>query len=240
MLMNVTKITNAVSRYAIRLVEKAKMTEHTFMISVALIIGIMGGFGAIAVRKMINGISSIFFSGHGNVLNNIIASPWYIIISAPTIGGLIVGPIIFFLDREAKGHGVPEVMQSIILKGGSIRPRVAFVKAIASSITIGTGGSVGREGPIVQIGASLGSTLGRFFKVSPTRMKTFVGCGAAAGIAAAFNAPIAGALFAVEILLGDFTFMQFSPIVISSVIATVVSHIFEGDFAAFRFLTTNW
>ncbi|MBN1496701.1 MAG: chloride channel protein [Spirochaetes bacterium] len=232
--MNYRKLIKKVSRYSIRLIEKAKMTEHTFMISIALIIGMLGGFGAIAVRQMITGISSFFFRGHGNVLENILSTPWYIILAAPMIGGLIVGPIIYFLAREAKGHGVPEVMQAIILKGGLIRPRVAFVKAIASSITIGTGGSVGREGPIVQIGSSIGSTLGAFFRVSPNRMKTFVGCGAAAGIAAAFNAPIAGALFAVEILLGDFTFMQFSPIVISSVTATVVSHIFEGDFAAFQ------
>ncbi|MDH5560791.1 MAG: chloride channel protein, partial [Deltaproteobacteria bacterium] len=102
------------------------------------------------------------------------------------------------------------------------------------SITIGTGGSVGREGPIIQIGASLGSSVGQFLKISGNRMKTLVGCGAAAGIAAAFNAPIAGALFAVEIILMDFAFAQFSPIVISSVMATVVSHQFEGNFAAFQ------
>ncbi len=223
-----------ISRAMSRLVEKAKMTEHTFMIIIALIIGMLGGFGAIAIRAMIKWISSLSFPGSGTVLENITAAPWYVIVAAPVVGGLIVGPIIHFLAREAKGHGVPEVMQSLILKGGAIRPRVAFVKALASSITIGTGGSVGREGPIVQIGASLGSTMGRFFRVSPTRMKTFVGCGAAAGIAAAFNAPVAGALFAVEILLGDFAFTQFSPIVISSVMATVISHSFEGNFAAFQ------
>lgn len=228
------KITSTISRFSLHLVEKAKMTEHTFMILIALAIGALGGLGAVLVRKLINGITALSFPGPGNVLGNIINSPWYVIVLVPLAGGLLVGPIIHFLAREAKGHGVPEVMQAIILKGGAIRPRVAVIKAIASAITIGTGGSVGREGPIVQIGASLGSTLGRFFRVSPTRMKTFVGCGAAAGIAAAFNAPIAGALFAVEILLGDFTFMQFSPIVISSVVATVISHVFEGDFASFQ------
>ncbi len=159
--------------------------------------------------------------------------PGYWILIIPTIGGLIVGPIIYFLAPEAKGHGVPEVMQAILLRGGNIRPRVAFIKAIASSITIGTGGSVGREGPIIQIGSSLGSMVGQFLRVPSKRMKTLVGCGAAAGIAAAFNAPIAGALFAVEIILMDFAIAQFSPIVISSVIATVVSHTFEGKFAAF-------
>jgi len=237
-------IINIVSRKTAVLVERAKMTEHTFMVIIALIIGTLAGFGAIAIRAMIKIFSEISFHGGGSFLANIKASPWYIIILVPTIGGLIVGPMIYFFAREAKGHGVPEVMQSIILRGGVIRPRVALIKAVTAAITIGTGGSVGREGPIVQIGSSLGSTVGQFFRVSNRRMKTFVGCGAAAGIAAAFNAPIAGALFAVEIILQDFAFLQFSPIVISSVMATVVSHTFEGNFAAFivpeYVLTSPW
>jgi len=203
------------------------------MIIVAIIIGVLAGFAAIGIRFLIKEISNFSFQGAGNILENIMSTSWYWILIIPAIGGLIVGPIIYFLAPEAKGHGVPEVMQAILLKGGNIRPRVAFIKAIASSISIGTGGSVGREGPIIQIGSSLGSMIGQFLRVPSKRMKTLVGCGAAAGIAAAFNAPIAGALFAVEIILMDFAIAQFSPIVISSVIATVVSHTFEGKFAAF-------
>lgn len=209
------------------------MTEHTFMIILAIIIGILGGFGGIGIRWLIKFISDLSYPGPGNILENILATRWYWILIIPVIGGLIVGPIIYFLAPEAKGHGVPEVMQAILLKGGNIRPRVAFIKAIASAISIGTGGSVGREGPIVQIGSSLGSTVGQFFHVPSKRLKTLVGCGAAAGIAAAFNAPIAGALFAVEIILMDFAVAQFSPIVISSVMATVISHTFEGNLIAF-------
>ena len=209
------------------------MTEHTFMIIIAIIIGVLGGFGGIAIRALIKFISLIAFEGPDSLLQNIINSPWYLIILIPMIGGLIVGPLIYFFAPEAKGHGVPEVMQAILLKGGFIRARVAIIKAIASAITIGTGGSVGREGPIIQIGSSIGSTVGQFFRVPNKRLKTLVGCGAAAGIAAAFNAPIAGALFAVEIILMDFAVAQFSPIVISSVMATVISRMFEGDFAAF-------
>lgn len=216
------------------MVDRAKMTEHTFMIIIAIIIGALAGFGAIAIRTLIKTISNFSFPGTGTLLDNIINAPWYIVIIIPIIGGLLVGPLIYFFAPEAKGHGVPEVMQAVLLKGGVIRPRVALVKALASSITIGTGGSVGREGPIIQIGASLGSTVGQFFRMSGNRMKTLVGCGAAAGIAAAFNAPIAGALFAVEIILMDFAFVQFSPIVISSVMATVISHHYEGNFAAFQ------
>jgi CIC family chloride channel protein len=215
------------------LLERVKMTEHTFMIVIAIIIGILAGFSAIGIRAMIKFFSELSFPGTGNLLQNIIATPWYLILIIPVIGGIIVGPIIYYLAPEAKGHGVPEVMQAILLKGGQIRGRVAIVKAVASAISIGTGGSVGREGPIIQIGSSLGSVVGQFLRVSPKRLKTLVGCGAAAGIAAAFNAPIAGALFAVEIVLMDFAVAQFSPIVISSVMATVISHTFEGNFTAF-------
>lgn len=222
-----------ISKKTVDLIEKAKLTEHTFMIIVAIIIGILAGFAAIGIRFLIEEISALSFAGDGNLLERIIEAPWYIKVLIPALGGLIVGPLIYFFAPEAKGHGVPEVMQAVLLRGGKIRPRVAMVKALASAVTIGTGGSVGREGPIIQIGSSLGSTVGQFFRIPPKRMKTLVGCGAAAGIAAAFNAPVAGALFALEIILMDFAVAQFSPIVISSVMATVISHHFEGRFAAF-------
>jgi CIC family chloride channel protein len=111
---------------------------------------------------------------------------------------------------------------------------VVIAKMFASGISIGSGGSVGREGPIVQIGSALGSSIGQWLKVDQRRLRTLVGCGAAAGIAATFNAPVAGALFAVEVILGDFGVSQFSPIVISSVAGTVVSQHFLGDFPAFQ------
>jgi len=125
-------------------------------------------------------------------------------------------------------------MEAIALRNGVIRPRVVIAKLLASSAYIGSGGSVGREGPVIQIGSSVGSTVGQLLRVNPKRMKIFVACGAAAGIAAAFNAPVAGALFSVEVILGDFGVAQFSPIVISSVMATVVSRHFLGDFPAFE------
>jgi CIC family chloride channel protein len=124
-------------------------------------------------------------------------------------------------------------MESVALKGGVIRKRVVVVKSLASAISISTGGSVGREGPIVQIGSAIGSVLGQFMKVSADRMRTLVGCGAAAGIAATFNAPIAGTMFALEVILGDFGLATFSPIVISSVVATAISRAFLGDIPAF-------
>lgn len=216
------------------------MTENLFMILIATVIGVLAGFGAVGIRSLIREISAICFPGDATILDNIVAAPWYYKLLIPTLGGLIVGPIIYRWAHEAKGTGVPEVMQSVLVKGGKIRPRVAFLKTLVSTITIGTGGSVGREGPIVQIGASLGSVVGQFFHIPAKRMKTLVGCGAAAGIAAAFNAPVAGALFALEIILMDYAVSAVSLIVISSVMATVVSHAFEGDFPVMEIMGTHY
>jgi chloride channel protein, CIC family len=204
------------------------------MVVVAIICGVGGGLGAVALRELIHLVQEALFGPGLDLLVLVERHSIAWRVAVPTLGGLVVGPLVYFVAREAKGHGVPEVMESIILRGGAIRPRVVVVKALASAITIGSGGSVGREGPIVQIGSALGSTIGQALGISTRQLRTLVGCGAAAGIAAAFNAPIAGALFAVEILLGDFGVPQFSPIVISSVVATVVSRHFLGNFPAFQ------
>lgn len=203
------------------------------MVIVAVVIGLLGGFGAIFFRFAIRFFEGIFFGTCQYSLDYALQLPWYVKLLAPAAGGLIVGPIVFYFAREAKGHGVPEVMESIVLRGGAIRPRVMLAKVMASAVSIGSGGSVGREGPIVQIGSAIGSSLGQFLKVTGSHLRTFVACGTAAGIAATFNAPIAGALFAMEVILSDFGISQFSPIVVSSVAATVVSRHFIGDFSAF-------
>jgi CIC family chloride channel protein len=209
------------------------MSEHTFMVVAALFVGVLAGLGAVGFRLMINALQDLFWGADPLTLETIRSHPAFWTILAPTIGGAIVGPLVWFFAREAKGHGVPEVMEAVALNSGTIRPRVVVVKSLASALSIASGGSVGREGPIVQIGSALGSTLGQWLKVSGRRLRTLVGCGAAAGIAATFNAPVAGALFAVEIILGDFAVTQFSPIVIASVVATVVSRHFLGDVPAF-------
>lgn len=213
--------------------QQLRKTEHTFMVLIAVIIGVLGGFGAIFFRFAIRFFQGIFFGTWQYTLGYALKLPWYVKLFVPAAGGLIVGPIVFYFAREARGHGVPEVMESIVLRGGAIRPRVVIAKIVASAVCIGSGGSAGREGPIVQIGSSIGSTLGQILKVSGSRLRTLVACGTAAGIAGTFNAPIAGALFAMEILLSDFGISQFSPIVISSVAATVISRHFLGDFPAF-------
>jgi len=207
--------------------------EHTIMAVFAVIVGLAAGFGAVGFRYLINFFQTLAYGGENDLLELVANLSWYHRVAVPAIGGLIVGPLVYFFAREAKGHGVPEVMESVALKGGVIRKRVVVVKSLASAISISTGGSVGREGPIVQIGSAIGSVLGQLMKVSADRMRTLVGCGAAAGIAATFNAPIAGSMFALEVILGDFGLATFSPIVISSVVATAVSRAFLGDTPAF-------
>jgi CIC family chloride channel protein len=212
---------------------RIKTNEHTIMAVLAVVVGLAAGFGAVGFRYLINFIQSIAYGSPDELLEVVATIPWSIKVWIPALGGLIVGPLIYFFAREAKGHGVPEVMEAVALKSGVIRKRVVIVKSLASAISISTGGSVGREGPIVQIGSAIGSTLGQALKVSADRMRTLVGCGAAAGIAATFNAPIAGSMFALEVVLGDFGLATFSPIVIASVVATVVSRAYLGDIPAF-------
>ena len=129
---------------------------------------------------------------------------WFLLL-IPVLGGLLYGPLIQRFAREARGHGVPEVMLAVAENGGRIRPQVTIVKALASAICIGTGGSVGREGPIVQIGSALASTLGQLVRMSEHRLRIIVACGAAGGIAATFNAPITGLFFGFEIVLREFS-----------------------------------
>ncbi len=207
--------------------------EHAITAILGIIVGVAGGFGAVGFRYLINFFQAISYGSADELLGVVVSIPWYYRIAIPALGGLIVGPVVYFFAREAKGHGVPEVMYSVALQRGIIRKRIVAIKALVSAVCIGTGGSVGREGPIVQIGSAVGSTLGQLFKVSGSRMRTMVGCGAAAGIAATFNAPIAGSIFAIEIILGEFEIASFSPIVISAVSATAISRHFLGDIPAF-------
>lgn len=209
-------------------------SEHIFMITAAIIIGILGGFGAIGFRKMIQLFQKTFWQVEPFSIAVVQNTPPFFRLLIPALGGLLCGTIVYKFAREARGHGVPEVMEAVALRSGKMRPRVVVVKALASAISIASGGSVGREGPIVQIGSALGSSVGQLLRVTARQLKTLVGCGAAAGIAATFNAPIAGALFAAEVILGDFGVVQFSPIVISSVTATVLSRHFMGNLPAFE------
>jgi len=189
------------------------------MVVAAVSVGLAGAAGAVLFRLLIRTVQALAFGGIDGLsalasegigaeahdpLAQTMALEWYWRLAIPATGGLIVGPLIYFFAREARGHGVPEVMKAVALRGGVIRARIVAVKALASAVSIGTGGSVGREGPIVQIGSAFGSTLGQLMRLPTLQIRTLVACGAAAGISATFNAPIAGALFAAEVIVGDF------------------------------------
>jgi len=209
------------------------INRHVSLSLIAIIIGILGAYGAILFRLTIKYAQYLFYRNTADFLTFSGQVPVLLKIGLPAAGGLFVGLLVYFGAPEAKGPGVPEIMEAVALKEGRIRPRVALVKILASSISIGSGASLGREGPIVQIGSSIGSTLSQLLKMSAHRQRTLVGCGAAAGIAATFNAPIAGTLFAAEVILGDFGMATFSPLVLSSVTATAISRHYLGDFPAF-------
>ncbi len=143
----------------------------------------------------------------------------------PMAGALVTGILVYFFARDASGHGVPQVLDAIVRKNGKISKRVGVVKVISSICTVGTGGSAGAEGPIVQTGAVIGSNLAQFLRIERRNVNTLVGCGAAAGISSIFNAPIAGVFFALEILLRDFSLKAFTPIVMASVFAMAFTQV---------------
>jgi CIC family chloride channel protein len=205
--------------------------EEFTLIGTALVVGLSTGLGAVIFRYTIKGVEWFGYTWFRQLTQK-----WGLtyVILLPTVGGLLVGLLIFYFAHEAKGHGVPEVMEAIALKGGRIRPRVAIVKTIASGICIGSGGSVGREGPIVQIGSTLGSTIGQRLHLSDDRVRNLVACGAAAGIATTFNAPIAGVLFALEVILGSFGVRYFSSVVVASVAASVIGRSVWGSSPSFQ------
>ena len=217
-----------------RITDKLHLNENTVILIIASLIGIIGGFGAVGFRTLIVFIQTITIGGSTNILDLLSVLPWYKILLLPAIGGLVVGPLVYFFGKETKGHGVPEVMEAVALRGGRIRSRVMVLKAFVSAVTIATGGSVGREGPIVQIGSSLGSAFGQWLRASQERLKVLVACGAAAGIAATFNAPIAGVMFSVEIILGNYAITTLVPLIMSSVMATIVGRWYFGDIPAFE------
>ncbi len=173
--------TSRIRRTLFRLIEKFTPDETTIMVIVAVLVGLVGGFGAILFRWLVEVFQSLAIGTGENTVELLGPLPVWKKILLPVIGGLVVGPLVHFGAREAKGHGVPEVLGAMVFKKGIIRPVVAAVKITASAITIAFGGSVGREGPIVQIGAAMGSSLGQWLRFSPQRLRTLIGCGAAAG-----------------------------------------------------------
>ena len=205
------------------------------LFAVALVVGAGSGLGAVAFRYLIYfftwlATGHVQFGQQGRVPSAHfpgLGLAFFVVI--PVIGGLVYGPLIYRYAREARGHGVPEVMTAVAEGGGRIRPQVAAVKSLASALTIGTGGSVGREGPIVQIGSALASSLGQWIRMPESRLRILVACGAAGGISATFNAPLTGVFFGVEIILREFSVEAIFTVMLSAMIANLVSRQFAGS-----------
>jgi CIC family chloride channel protein len=213
-----------------RFLGRLSASEATTGLALAIFVGVAAGLGAVAFRWMIRGFQWLFFKEGAEAFS--FMGDYYVII-LPVIGGLLVGPLIYFLAREAKGEGPPEVMKAVAVGGGRIRARVAAVKTVVSSICIGSGGSVGREGPIVQIGSSVGSAIGQSLKLPEEWVKTLVLCGAAGGIAATFNAPVGGVFFALEVLSRRLTTRRLFNVMISAIAAQYVAWMLLGTHPSF-------
>lgn len=201
------------------------------LLILAIAVGLIGGLGAVVFRILINFFNEILFQKPSSLFSD---TP-IIVVLAPLVGGLMVGALVYYGAREAKGHGVPEIIESVNLHNGRMRWRIPFIKILASAITIGSGGSAGREGPIAQIGGGFASVLAQKMHLSRDDSKTLVIAGVSAGIAATFNAPLGGVLFGYEVIRRDRKTFSIVPLIISSVVGTTVGDFFLGTDPAFVF-----
>ncbi len=204
------------------------------LLVVSVLIGMTTGALAVAFRYLLLLTTDLFWPDPFAMLDVNLQYSWYLVLLIPVFGGLLVGPLISRLSPETRGAGVPEVIEAVVTREGKIRHRTAFFKTLFTAISIGCGASVGREGPVVHIGSSVGSSIAQLIRLPAEWRRVFLACGAAAGIAATFNAPMAGMLFAAEIILVDFQVSYLSHIAISAVTATVVSHHFLGSLPTFQ------
>ncbi|MHA0286400.1 chloride channel protein [Mycobacterium sp. C3-094] len=205
------------------------------IVPLAVVVGALTGLGAVGFRELITGFTKLFTGFDDYSAMGRIASPhwpflgiWFLLV-VPVIAGALYGPIVHRFAPEARGHGVPEVMYAVAHRNGRIAPRVTLVKAFASALCIGGGGSVGREGPIVQIGSAAGSTVAQLLRLPTSRVRLLVACGAAAGISATFNAPLAGPFFAMELILRNLAAESFGAVLLSSVVADIIGRAIMGD-----------
>lgn len=205
------------------------LPSQNYLIFLAVIVGLLTGFGSVAFIVLLRRLTEFAQETVAGALGGL--GPASLVL-LPAIGGLLAGPLIVRFANEARGHGVPEVMMALAVRGGRIRKRVVGVKVLASALTIGFGGAAGREGPMVQIGAGIGSAVGQQARLTPRYVRTMVACGAAGGIAATFNAPIAGAIFAMEVLMGR-VHTDFLLVLVTSLTSVMVGRHYLGNYPAF-------
>lgn len=205
----------------IRLLQRFGFGENSFLLPVSVFIGVVTAGAAVAFHELIVGIRELLY--HHWPADVLYGPGMVLLVLFPAAGGLAVGAFSTYVMRSREGHGVVDVMETVMRSSGVIRPMSALEKIITSAVTIGSGGSAGAEGPIVQIGAGISSAFGQFFQVGRAHLPVLIGCGTAAGISAIFNAPIGGVLFTLEIILLDFSIRTFTPVVLASVVANVTT-----------------
>ena len=221
-------------RLWLRRLRKLIRNDQLILSVLAVVVGAAAAFGTILIRQGITYIETIVMdTGGGSVVERAAELPWWQILLVPTLGGLAVGIFIYWVIPGRRPQGIANVIEASALRGGRMSLRAGIGAAVASSASIGVGASVGREGPAVHLGATLGAWIAEKLHLTRSLSRALLGCGAAAAVAASFNAPIAGALFAHEVVVGHFALSAFAPIVIASVVGTVISRIFFGDFPAF-------
>ena len=219
-----------------RWIARIRPSEQTAILYMAVAVGLLAGAGNIAYRRLIDLVHWAVFETGWDILGLDAGFPFIIFLPLiPAAGAALLIPLDMLFPGEVRGYGLPRFLEVVNLKGAVFRARTLIVKSVASAITIGTGGSAGTEGPIAQIGGTLGSLVGQVLRVGQERMRTLVACGVAGGIAGTFNAPIAGVFFAHEIvLLRTFDATSFTPIVISSGLGALVTRTLEGNRPAFE------
>ncbi len=206
------------------------LPSQNYLIILSVVVGILTGLGSVGFVYFLRAVTTYATVTVAEGVFGWAGSAAVVVL--PAIGGLAAGPMIHRFAKEAKGHGVPEVMTALATKGGRIRSRVVMVKVVASSMTIGFGGTAGREGPMVQIGSAIGSVIGQWAKLTSRNIRTLVACGAAGGVAATFNAPIAGAIFAMEVLMRRIH-ADFLLVLLTSLSSAMIARHFLGDYPAF-------
>ena len=208
------------------------------------IVGLCGAFSSVAFRESLNQMQLFLLHYNGPLEGAATTLPWWGRLLMPAVGGLVAGSILLFGQKWSTAGKAADFMEAVVLGNGVIRVRATIVKSLSSLVTISSGGSIGREGSMVQLASMLGSLLGRLGKFSPARLRLLVACGAAAGIACAYNAPLTGAFFVAEIVLGSIAMESIGPLIVSSVVATVIASQFLGAQPVYRMpsfgVTHNW
>jgi CIC family chloride channel protein len=198
-----------------------------FLLIVA--VGVLAGGLGIAVHLLIDTVQWLLWGRGAGIVEAARLAPQWRVVAALAAGGAGVGLVVLLSGEQVGGQGMGMLIESVALSGGKVPPRPVLTRALAAIFTVGSGGSLGREGPMIRLGAMIASQAASRLGLAPHRVKVLVGCGAAAGLAAAYNVPIGGALFAMEVILGNFALEIFGPIVVSSVISTLISRAAQGD-----------